>query len=290
MYGYITPDKPNLYFKDFALYRAFYCGTCKRIAKLYGTSARMTTNYDITFLEVLLFSYLGVRPEFRRAGCILNPFKKKDYVKATELLDTVIAFNALLSYYNVDDDVNDGEGLKKMIPKSLLKKSRRRASKALPECDRIIRARYADLRALEKNGCDSADRAADPFGRMMKECVEAIVGEKFTADLGDFCYNLARYIYLIDALDDLGKDAKKKQYNPYLAAYGDYSDRESFLTAHRREIEGGIRGSVTRCKTTFAAMVLTEANDLLSNIVYRGLDRKLNMVLGGVKGAAKEKI
>lgn len=278
-----------MFFKDYALYRSFYCGTCKRIAKLYGTCARMTTNYDITFLEILIFSYLGARPTFKEAGCILNPFKKKQYVVADETLDRLVAFNALLSFYNLEDDVIDGEGLKKMIPKDLLKKSRRRARKSLSKCDEIIRQRYAELREAEQAKCDSIDRAADPFGRMMRDCVAELLGSRFCDTLGGLCYQIARYIYLIDGIDDLEKDHKRGQYNPYLAAYSDFDTRAAFLDRHRDEIAGGLYATISKCAEYYRALNLTEAKDLLDNIILRGLARKADMVLSGCRGCAKEK-
>jgi len=65
MYGYILPDKPNMYFKDYALFRAFYCGLCKVLGAEYGQSARLTVNYDMAFIAALAHSFLGVSPEYK---------------------------------------------------------------------------------------------------------------------------------------------------------------------------------------------------------------------------------
>lgn len=290
MYGYVTPDKPYLCFKDYALYRSFYCGTCLRVGKLYGQCPRMTTNYDATFLEVLLFSYLGEQPVYKDRACVLNPFKKKPTVVACDLLDRIAAFNLLLSYHNLEDDVIDGEGLKKMMPRRLLKRAYKRAKRSLPACEEIIVACYADLRETEKKGETSIDRACDPFGRMMRDGVAALVGDKTSENLEQFCYHLARYIYLMDALDDLEKDARKRSYNPFLAAFSDYTDRETFLAAHRDAIEGSIRISINGCIAYYERMGLAAGKNLLDNIVRRGLVKKFEAVLGGCKNCSKEKI
>ena len=41
MYGYVVIDKPDMFVKDFALYRAFYCGYCKSVGKKCSQLMRM---------------------------------------------------------------------------------------------------------------------------------------------------------------------------------------------------------------------------------------------------------
>jgi len=288
MYGYITPDKPYLYMKDYALFRAFYCGTCKHLSRHYGQFPRLTTNYDITFLEAFVFSYENVTPEYMQKACVLGPFQKKPMVKSCELLDKLVAFNVLLSYHNLADDVIDGEGLKKMLPKGMLRRGYKKARKKLPELDGIIREEYENLRALEQANVASFDRAADPFGNMMKRCIAKLVTAP-SESLADFSYHIGKFIYLIDALDDLEKDAKKHAYNPFLAMW-EWTDRAEFLQAHGEEIRQGIEIAINRAKNAYAAMGLTLGKNLLDNLLSRGLSRKLDMVYDGCKKAAKERV
>ena len=53
MFGYVIPDKPNMFMKDYSLYRAYYCGLCKAIGERCGETMRFLTNYDVTFLSLL---------------------------------------------------------------------------------------------------------------------------------------------------------------------------------------------------------------------------------------------
>jgi hypothetical protein len=288
MYGYITPDKPNLYMKDYALFRAFYCGTCKHLSRHYGQFPRLTTNYDITFLEAFVFSYENVLPEYMQKSCVLGPFQKKPMVKSSDLLDKLVAFNVLLSYHNLTDDVIDGEGLKKMLPRGMLKRGYKKARRKLPEINRIICEEYEKLRALEKDQVASFDRAADPFGNMMKRCIALLVSEPTDA-LADFSYHVGKYIYLIDALDDLEKDAKKHAYNPFLAVW-EWTDRKTFLEAHGADIRLAVEIAINRCKNAYASMNLTLGKNLLDNLICLGLQRKFDMVYDGCKKAAKERI
>ena len=75
MYGYIIPDKPNMYIKDFTYFRAFYCGLCKSIGSKCGQLARFSTNYDMTFYNILLHNILDKKVEISNETCILNPVR-----------------------------------------------------------------------------------------------------------------------------------------------------------------------------------------------------------------------
>ena len=54
MFGYVLVNKPELKIKEFDLYRSYYCGICHSLKKGYGFTGRMTLNYDMTFLAMLL--------------------------------------------------------------------------------------------------------------------------------------------------------------------------------------------------------------------------------------------
>ena len=49
MFGYIVMNKPEIKFKDFDLYRSFYCGLCRELKSKYGISGQISLTYDMTF-------------------------------------------------------------------------------------------------------------------------------------------------------------------------------------------------------------------------------------------------
>ena len=70
MFGYVVLNKPEIKFKDFDMYRSFYCGLCRELRERYGISGQITLSYDTQPLAVLLLSALyepptrkGVRPD-----------------------------------------------------------------------------------------------------------------------------------------------------------------------------------------------------------------------------------
>ena len=50
MFGYIVPLKQELRMRELAQYNAYYCGLCASIGARFGQTARLTLNYDSTFL------------------------------------------------------------------------------------------------------------------------------------------------------------------------------------------------------------------------------------------------
>ena len=101
MFGYVTPDKPYLTLRDFALYRSVYCGICCSLKKNYGQISRLATTYDAVFLSLLLHNYLDSDYAIEKKRCILHPIKKRTIAQPNEIDDVVCAFNLLLMYHKI---------------------------------------------------------------------------------------------------------------------------------------------------------------------------------------------
>ncbi len=289
MYGYVIPDKPNLLMKEFSLYRAHYCGVCRAMAALFGQIPRLTVNYDITFFSLLMFDLTGTDAEFQEKRCAAHGFKMTGNVKRNKLLDKIAALNVLMSYRNLKDDIVDG-GLKKAAPAMLLKHANKKAARLLPGADDMIKRRYASLIALEKENCVIVDMAADCFAAMMRDAGREILEEKFTESTGEFLYNLGRWVYLADALDDIDEDFKKKNYNPYLKAHNNFINRRQFIKDNFAEVSAPLYGSVNRMAELLQGFNLTKSRNLLRNIVIYGIRNKTEQLLKSEKKLPKEKI
>lgn len=294
MYGYITPDKSNLLNKDFLLFRAFYCGICKTTAKHLGNIPRLTTNYDITFLNVFLHAYLNIMPEFKSQNCILNPFKRKQIAQPSVLLKDIMDLNILLSYNNLADKIIDKDGLKYHAALSMIKKHYKKSKARLPEIDRIIKEEYTDLLYLEKENSSSLDKTSDCFGKMLTRSVLHIIsrhnGDFTNVHLKNFIYNIGKYVYYMDALDDLKDDFRHKRYNPFLSKFKNYSKREQFIADNKADIEFVVNITINQAIESFNRLPIQEGRDLLSNIIYYGLRRKFGLIMNSSKKQHKEKI
>lgn len=283
MYGYVVPQKSSLRESDFVLYRAFYCGMCCSTGRLYGQLPRFTTNYDFAFLSALLHDIGSADIVIEEHVCVLNPIKKKAVLQPNPLLERLAATNIMLSYQKADDGVIDNDGAKYRLVRRALKKPFRAAKKAYPEIWSAIQSAYKRQRAVETGGATSIDRAADPFASLMRELPELILGVQTDDKLKGLCYNIGKFVYLADAIDDIADDFKHKRYNPFLAAYGGFTSRKQFIAAHKSELEFCLMGCCGRAAEYFYGMRFTQSYSLLKNIVCDGMRDKAVQLLESEK-------
>ena len=64
MFGYIVMNKPEIKFKDFDLYRSFYCGLCRELRERYGVTGQISLTYDMTFV----MGFMSLRREREQHG------------------------------------------------------------------------------------------------------------------------------------------------------------------------------------------------------------------------------
>ena len=77
-----------------------------------------------------------------------------------------------------------------------------------------MRLHLQALAALEDARCASIDMAAEPFAALMADAAADLTDEKRRRILGQILYQLGRWIYHIDAADDLKKENESANYNP----------------------------------------------------------------------------
>lgn len=288
MYGYVVPDKAQLKMQDYVLYRAFYCGLCKATGKVYGQLPRFTTNYDVTFLSVLAHDLLTQNVIFHEEACVCNPFKKKLCVMRNPLLDKLAAVNIILSYYKAVDACIDKDGYAYRAARSALKKPFKRAAAVCPQAVEIVARGYEAVRAVERSRVVGIDRAAHPFAQMMRELGELLLGED--SDKSALCYNVGKFVYMADALDDVGDDARKKRYNPFLVEYGWNGDRAAFIEEHRDDLAFAFNTTVNRAIESFNRCTFTQSRDLLYNVVCLGLRMKVKELFASSKKLPAPKV
>ncbi len=294
MYGYIVPDKSKLRASDFVLYRAFYCGICCQTGKLYGQLPRFTTNYDFAFLSALLHDYAQADLVIEEHKCVLNPVKKKATVMPSPLLEKLAATNIMLAYRKADDGVIDGDGIKYRAVRRMLKKPFEKASAAYPEIAERINASSDEQSKVEKANTGSVDRAAHPFASLMRDLPELLLCGKTDDNLKVLCYNIGKFVYCADALDDIQDDVKSRRYNPFAAAFGvtkeTFDGRAQFIEAHRQELEFTFKACCGRAAEALSTLRLTQSYGLIRNIVCDGMKEKTDELLASRKKLPPPKI
>ncbi len=290
MYGYVTPIKEQMNTADFMLYRAYYCGICKATGKMFGQLPRFTTNYDIVFLSVLLHDFTVTDVKFESKGCVCNPFKKKTTVCRNELLDKIVNTNIIMSYYKMRDGVLDKEGFKSRVALNMLSRPYKKARRAMPEIDKIVGESYEKLFGMEKAGVVGIDRVADCFASLLQDVAKSLIGDKADENISKLCYNVGKFVYLADALDDIDEDFNSKRYNPFLVMYNDYTGRKEFFEKHKDELSFILSVTVNRAIECFNKITFTQSSDLLRNVLHKGLRGKVDELFKSTKKLPKPKL
>ena len=221
MFGYVRPSVQDLPEGELDRFRAMYCGLCHTLSQRYGQAARFILNYDFTYLAILLSD--GTAGEENAARCYTSPIKKRSYLASTAAMELAADESVILAYWQLRDGVEDhawAVGLKYRAGARLLESAYRKAVAFRPEFDEAVRRQLHMLGELEKAKDPSMDKAADTFAVLLSSAAEEIEDPIRRRILEQILYHLGRWVYLIDAADDLKKDAESGNYNPVALRYG----------------------------------------------------------------------
>ena len=89
-----------------------------------------------------------------------------------------------------------------------------------PDFDRRVRQSLDALTALETAGETSLDRTADTFAGLLSAAAADQTPDSRRRAMEQTLYHVGRFIYILDAWDDLTEDLAGGGYNPVAARYG----------------------------------------------------------------------
>lgn len=260
MFGYIKPFKPDLKISEFEIYKANYCRLCKCLGKDFGIVSKLLLNYDCTFLAMISVAKNSqTKIKLTKKICTCNPLKRCNYVTENdESFKFAAAVDVIMSYYKIYDNIIDAKGIKKLkfYPlKFLFSRSYKRASKLYPEVEKIVHE-FALLQHDVENSCDevSIDKSAQPTAITLSKIFSLV-----SPDLKNFGYFLGRWVYIIDAADDLVKDLKTGNFNPL----------KNNLS--KEDINSILNQTVFQIINYYDKIEELKSNSIISNIVKLGL-------------------
>ena len=91
MFGYIRPALDRLDQEQKDAYQSAYCGLCHALGRRHGWLARMTLQYDFTFLAIVLTSGGSEGEERLCRRCPVHPFRKTRACLSGERMDAAAA-------------------------------------------------------------------------------------------------------------------------------------------------------------------------------------------------------
>jgi len=236
----------------------------------------MFLSYDITFLAMLLIRDKGTSCACR---CPARLFlqKKSCCAKSAEL-EAAADAGTILSYWKLADTAKDGRVFQRMAARGLkwlLSFGYRRAAAARPEFDRAVARCMDELWVLEQECSSSLDRTADTFARILTAAAIAQDGDAQVRAMHELLYHLGRWIYLLDAWDDLSEDIAHGNYNPFLYRFpeGALEQKDYIRTTlvHSRNL----------ASSALALLELGDYKTIVENTIYLGLPAVEEAVFSG---------
>ena len=221
MFGYVRPPVDALSQEETERFRRIYCGLCHTLGERYGMAARFILNYDLTYLAIFLSA--SEEKEARYGRCMVSPVEKKAYLPTDDALALAADESVILAYWQMRDGIADHDflhGAKYRAAAAVLEQAYRKAAQARPDFDAVTRRQLQILSDLERERCSSIDRAADAFAALLGGAATEVSDPVRRRVLEQIFYHLGRWIYLVDAADDLKEDAESGNYNPVALRYG----------------------------------------------------------------------
>lgn len=285
MFGYVRVFKPTLTMGEYEQYKGIYCTLCKRLGKRYGVLSRFTLSYDMTFLALLQMALSEEEADFCPSRCSFNPTKRCLKACNTTAIDRAADIGTVLAYYKLRDTLADEGFFKRMGAWCALpfaKRAHKKAKKNVPHIDHAVEAMMIAQARVEAAATASIDQAAEPFALLLQTlAAEVAANDTQRRVLERFGYCLGRWVYLMDAVDDLADDLEEKRYNPYILSRNLKEDDEQGVKETRNYSLFTLNACLAECKAAYDLLEIRRFDGILRNILEEGMAHAQKRVIAG---------
>lgn len=269
MFGYISVNRDALSPEMEQRFRAYYCGLCRAIRKGHSLTGAMTLSNDMTFLSIVLSSLYEPDEVTGVERCPVRPFKKKSWVTSSAS-EYAADMNIMLAYHLCMDDWHDDKNLIALTEAGLIRRAYGKVKEKYPQKCEFVSQIISDLSLIESkppNG--DIDTAANLVGALLGE-IFAPYDDIWRAPLTRMGAALGRFIYVMDAYDDLPGDIRKHRFNPLIPISRDADYEQKCLDA--------LTMHIAECTAEFEDMPMLRDADLIRNILYSGVWNKYSFI------------
>lgn len=277
MFGYLAALPGALTEAQQARYRACYCGLCRALKLRHGELSRLTLNYDLTFLVLLLGSLYEPEESAGELRCIAHP-KTPHAFFTSSATDYAADVNVMLAYLKCMDNWHDDANLASLAEARALRRAYSALAEKYPRQHAAMESSLAALSELERAHDESPDAAAATFGTLMSE-VLVWRDDRWSGTLRAVGDALGRALYIMDAAMDLDADTRRNSYNPFRRYYG--LDNEL-------RFRGILKMLMSECVYYFDKLPLVQDADILKNILCLGIWQQFDSKYSPHKAAEKE--
>lgn len=278
MFGYVRPFKSELLVREYDQYKAAYCQLCRALKEHYGRAASFTLSYDCTFYALLMLSTREARLSLHHGRCVMNPLKRCDFLESDgEVYHKAAALSVLLTYHKLRDNLEDDSFFKSLGSRLFLPFVSRKARKAAEEYPFLAQEAQKAMdgqRQAEENA-GGVDACAEPTANLLAALFRELACDSLQgAALERFGYFLGRWVYLMDAADDLLDDLKEGAFNPFIPRLG-LSGKTELTPQERKAADQAcnqtLNATAAQMLLAFNLVELRNFGPILENVVTKGL-------------------
>ena len=165
--------------------------------------------------------------------------------------------------------VNDEKKITALGYSKVLQGKVRKLDQKYPEKSRRIQKYLAELSTMEKAGEKDIDKMSGCFGKIMEEIL-AWKSDVWESSLRRMGFFLGKFIYLLDAYDDVEEDIKNKNYNPFSEQY--------IMEAFDEQVRQLLIMMMAQTCREFEKLPIREYTYILRNILYSGVWVRFEMI------------
>jgi hypothetical protein len=270
MFGYINVNAKELSKENKETYQGYYCGLCKALSKSCGTKGQILLNYDVTFLVVLLTGLYEPEETDKKFVCALHPLKKRT-CSVNQITEYAADMNVMLAYFKLIDDWKDEHQIPKKVMADMLRKDYERLSDKYPRQSAAIEHYIEQLSEYEETGESNIDLVAGLTGEVIGELF-AWRQDEWYDELKTMGFYLGKFIYLMDAYEDLERDTRRDAYNPLRELKKEHADDFECI------VKLMMTSMMSECAKSFERLPILMHADILRNIIYSGVWSKYEYI------------
>ncbi|WP_010263806.1 DUF5685 family protein [Treponema primitia] len=260
MFGTVRANRKALSPEERKRYDGAYCGLCRELGAKAGALGRSCLSYDMTFLSMLLSSLYNLDEQQENCVCRVRPISHPFI--ANEALSYCADMNITLAYYQALDDWKDDRKKSAKQKSEALAKHLPEIAEKWPRQCRVIKEKLKSLSEMEKANELNPDLPMNCFGELLGEL---FMWREQGPDVRDHApalkamgAALGRFIYLLDACNDLKRDIKKQRYNP-------------LVVQRREEFTPLLTMMMAECTAAFDKLPINRDSGILRNVLYSGV-------------------
>lgn len=279
MLGYVRAYKPDMKMRDYELYKGVYCSLCRALGRNYSPLAQLFLSYDFALACVLRLAAAENGCTFSKKRCPYNPAKKCMICVSKDVFDFCAHAVIITVYYKVIDNLRDKGFISKLaaalvFPAVAL--MHKKAVRLAPDIEKAVSVAMKLQAETEVKPSLSIDEAAHPSAQALATVFALGFEGKTKEALSKIGYMTGRFVYILDAADDLEDDKKKGAFNPFSGE--DISSAES-RKIFAEKVRGMLNLTQSIALESLDMLEVKRFYDIMDNILLEGLSNCAERVL-----------